>query len=50
MPKEKLPLIGQFGARGTAFKWERSLAAMPKIARWKQSSSVGVNSVESPIK
>ncbi len=49
MPREKLTLVGQFGARGIAFKWERTLTPVPTIARRRQSSSAGVNSVESLI-
>ncbi len=50
MPKEKLTFVGQFGARVIAFKWERRLTPAPTIARLRQSSSAGVNSVESLIK
>ncbi len=49
MPKEKLTFVGQFGPRDSAFKWERALTPVPTIARWRQSSSAGVNSVESLI-
>ena len=50
MLKEKLAFVGQFGARGIAFKWERTFTPMPMIARRRQSSSAGINSVESLIK
>ncbi len=49
MPKEKLTFVGQFGARGIAFKWKRTLTQVPTIARRRQSSSAGINSVESLI-
>ena len=49
MPKEKLTFVGQFGARDIVFKWERTLTPIPTIARLRQSSSAGVNSVESMI-
>ncbi len=49
MPKEKLTFVGQFGARGIAFKWEKPLIPVPTIAKLRQSSSAGVNSVESLI-
>ncbi len=46
VPKEKLTFVGQFGTRGIAFKWERTLTPVPTISRRRQSSSAGVNSVE----
>ena len=49
MLTEKLAFVGQSGAMDIAFKWERTLTPVPTIARWRQSSSVGVNSVESLI-
>ncbi len=49
MPKEKLAFVGRFGARGVAFKWERTFTPVPTIARRRQSSSAGVNPVESLI-
>ncbi len=42
MPKEKLTFVGQFGARGVAFKWERTFTPVPTIVRRKHLIFVGV--------